>query len=154
MHPLTAMWFCGCHYPSLCCSAPSSASGNVERSLRLTKALDEDETNSVARKDYSELAPYHLMTFARRPQFSEDYTQPLHWTLSRATYRLRTLVDLLLAKALPVLVPLLFVVTFLVDLLSSQRPSPMAASSVLWIMFIVSTLLMVAESAMISSITS
>ena len=126
--------------------------GNVERSLRLTKALDEDETNSVARKDYSELAPYHLMTFARRPQFSEDYTQPLHWTLSRATYRLRTLVDLLLAKALPVLVPLLFVVTFLVDLLSSQRPSPMAASSVLWIMFIVSTLLMVAESAMIFSL--
>jgi hypothetical protein len=126
--------------------------GNVDRSLGLTKALDEDETNSVARKDYSELAPYHLVTFARRQPRPEQDRRSMRGILSWVARSLRTLVDLLLAKALPFLVPLLFGITFLVDLFSSQRASIMAPFSVLSIMFLVSTVLMVAESATIYSL--
>jgi hypothetical protein len=126
--------------------------GNVDRSLSLTQALDEDKTTSVVKKDYSELAPYHLMTFARRKSLSQTNRNVMSGKLTGAAYGLRTLVDLLLAKALPVFVPLLFVVTFLADLLSSQRASTMAGSSVLWIMFLITTVLMVAESVVIFSL--
>ena len=127
-------------------------SGNIDRSSQLTKELDQDPTNRVQKGDYSRLAPYHLLTFTQH----RSAPKPEHpWSVRRLfypAYRIRTLIGFLLAKAMPIVVAIVFIGTFGVDLISSQRRSTFAGDLALWTMFVISAVLILAESVVIFSL--
>jgi hypothetical protein len=126
--------------------------GNIDRSSQLTKELDQDVTTKVQKGDYSRLAPYHLLTFTHH-RAAPNAKHP--WAVRRLfypAYRVRTLIGFLLAKAMPIVVAITFIGTFAVDLMSSQRRTTFASGFALWTIFVISTLLILAESVVIFSL--
>lgn len=127
--------------------------GNVQRSLRLTEALDKDQTISVASGDYSDLGPYHLITFAN-DHYPATYGVQPDTKVNRFYSRARNRIDFLFSRATPLFVAIVFIVTFVYDLFFSERFSTSTASIVLGILFLASAVLIVAESAFLLSLLS
>ena len=125
--------------------------GNVQRSLRLTEALDKDQTISVASGDYSDLGPYHLITLANDHD-PATYGVPPDTKVNRFYSRVRNRIDFLFSRATPLFVTIVFIVTFIYDLFFSERFSTSTASIVLGILFLASAVLIVAESAFLLSL--
>jgi hypothetical protein len=119
---------------------------NVQRSFNLTRELHNDQTNSLKKSDYSQFAPYHLLMVA--PEAAGESTNAAMPVWRQLALTIRRSIGFVFAQAVPLLVPLSVILTFLVSVRVTRTTSRLT-SFIFWSLYALTSVVILAESVII-----